>query len=87
MVLIYDTIALRMDGFKDLPVTIPEMAAVLSHCCTLLIGLVVRSLEKVRSKSEYIKRCVKTLMVTIGVLGHGESATHLNMYQPSAAID
>lgn len=55
----------------------------LDYCCKLLIGLAIRSSEKmIHSGSEQIKCRFKTLMVTIG-----ESATHLNTYQPGAAMD
>lgn len=59
----------------------------LGHGRTLVIGLAIESSEKmVHSGSKQTEGRFKTLVVTIGKSGHGESATHLSMSQPRASV-
>ncbi|XP_006861276.1 PREDICTED: endogenous Bornavirus-like nucleoprotein 1-like [Chrysochloris asiatica] len=83
----YETLALHLSDVEDRSLSALEMSALLGHCCTLLIGVVIGSSEKIRSGSEQIKRWFKTLMVTLNKQGHSKTATALDLYPPSSAID
>lgn len=81
------TLTLQMENFKDRSITSPEMSSLLGHCCTMLIGVAIGTSEKIRSSSKQNMRKFKTLMVTLGKAGHGESANHLSMYNPGPGVD
>nr|AIK27010.1 nucleoprotein [Borna disease virus 1] len=64
-----------------------EISSIFSHCCSLLIGVVIGSSSKIKAGAEQIKKRFKTMMAALNRPSHGETATLLQMFNPHEAID
>ncbi|DAZ85308.1 TPA_asm: nucleoprotein [Caribbean watersnake bornavirus] len=71
----------------DRELTQLEVSSILSHCCSLLIGVVIGASEKIRSEAIQIKKRFKTLMVSLKKPAHGDTANLLQTFNPADAID
>ncbi|AHD24427.1 nucleoprotein [Estrildid finch bornavirus 1] len=73
--------------FKDRELSELEISSIFSHCCSLLIGVVIGSSAKIKAGAEQIKKRFKTLMASLNRPAHGETATLLQTFNPHEAID
>nr|XP_060639347.1 endogenous Bornavirus-like nucleoprotein 1 [Anolis sagrei ordinatus] len=74
-------------GDHDRELTQLEVSSILSHCCSLLIGVVIGASEKIRSEATQVRKRFKTLMVSLNKPNHGDTANLLQTCNPADAVD
>ncbi|AIL50412.1 nucleoprotein [Loveridge's garter snake virus 1] len=83
----YETACFYGSGDIDRELTQLEVSSIMSHCCSLLIGIIIGSSTKIKAGAEQIRKRFKTLMASLGRPDHGETANLLQLYNPHMAID
>lgn len=75
----YETSVLHK-GVKERPLTALEMSSIVSHCCTLMHGLVIGSSEKICSGLEQIKQNEDPHGYPRGVWACGDSSALVGIF-------